>query len=87
MPYHLQNIDHCNLKCFGGSGAKIQHKTRSFALDGALQDALQWGAQCIFIYPDFVQNSIFNKPGKSGAISCAEVKRKLIEASDVQFFL
>ena len=86
IPYHLSNVEGCLLKCFGGSGSKFQHKNESLSFDGALKSALCWGADCIFLYPDVIQNSIFNKPGcKNLAIPCSEVGRKLTEACDVPF--
>ena len=86
VPLHLSNLDGCQLKCFGGSGDRFQHQNKSLTLNGALHAAFDWGARCIFIYPDFIQNSLFTKRGRrNDAISSSEVKKRLLEASGAHF--
>ena len=42
VPFHLNNLDGCQLKCFGGSGARFQHQNKSLTLNGALHAAFDW---------------------------------------------
>ena len=63
--FHLKNLARCRLKCFGGSAAQFKHPKLSFSLRSAVKESVQWRAESIFIYPDFILNLKFSRPGKS----------------------